>query len=141
MRKTMFKALFVAFLFMTSLIGITTPSVFTNASDVTTNLCCSELQYSDKSSAGIDFGILNSLSRSIVTAERQVQTPSSSRSGSSPAKGGTSNLWQSEELSILGIGLGIGDLDGDGQNEIVIADPSNVYVYRLAENKLAKLAE
>jgi hypothetical protein len=141
MRKTMFKALFVTFLFMTSLIGITTPSVLTNASDITTNLCRSELQYSDKSSAGIDFGILNSLSRSIVTAERQVQTPSSSRSGSSPAKGGTSNPWQSEELTILGIGLGIGDLDGDGQNEIVIADPSNVYVYRLAENKLAKLAE
>ena len=39
------------------------------------------------------------------------------------------------------LGSGIGDVDGDGQNEIVIADPGNVYVYRVTENKLTKLAE
>lgn len=39
-------------------------------------------------------------------------------------------VWRSEELSLLAIGLGVGDIDGDGKNEIVVADPSNIYVHR-----------
>lgn len=36
----------------------------------------------------------------------------------------------------MGIGLGIGDVDGDGKNEVVIIDPSTVYLYRFEGSKL-----
>jgi hypothetical protein len=50
-------------------------------------------------------------------------------------------VWRSQELSTLAIGMGVGDVDGDGANEIVVIDPSTVYVYRFASEKLDLLAE
>ena len=35
----------------------------------------------------------------------------------------------------------MGDVDGDGKNEIVIASPSTVYLYRFSENTLSLLTE
>jgi len=50
-------------------------------------------------------------------------------------------VWRSQELGTLAIGMGVGDVDGDGANEIVVIDPSTVYVYRLASEKMDLLAE
>jgi hypothetical protein len=49
--------------------------------------------------------------------------------------------WRGAELNLLGIGLGVGDLDGDGQNEIVIIDPNTVYAYKVVGEKFNLLAE
>ncbi len=56
-------------------------------------------------------------------------------------EGGQEKVWRSQELSMLAVGLGIGDVDNDGHNEIVVGDPSTVYVYRLNSLKLEQIAE
>jgi hypothetical protein len=38
-------------------------------------------------------------------------------------------------------GLGVGDVDGDGRNEVVVADSTNVFVYRLEGGELQQLAQ
>jgi len=140
MRKTLFRSLFVTFLFMISFFGDTMPNVPPRACAMTPDPRHSDRIYADLASC-TGFGIVNSLSKSIVTAEARVQTPDSTQAGSSAAKGGAGQAWQSEELSMLGVGIGVGDIDEDGQNEIVIADPSNVHVYKITDNKMVKLAE
>lgn len=51
-------------------------------------------------------------------------------------------VWRSDELEILGIGMGVGDVDGDGVNEIVIIDPATVYLYRMSpDRKLSLVTE
>jgi hypothetical protein len=50
-------------------------------------------------------------------------------------------VWRSQELGMLAIGMGVGDVDGDGANEIVLIDPSTVYVYRFTSEKMELLAE
>jgi hypothetical protein len=141
MRNTLFRFLFGAFLFMIPLVENATPDVLPKATDTKTNLAHSEPAGYERSLLDRGVGILSSFSRSIVTAEAQSQPQTSTRSGSNTTKSGSGHPWQSEELAILGVGMGIGDIDGDGQNEIVIADPGNVYAYKITENKLVKLAE
>ncbi|HMK36715.1 MAG TPA: VCBS repeat-containing protein [Desulfomonilaceae bacterium] len=52
------------------------------------------------------------------------------------AGSGSEKEWKSSEINILGIGMAVADVDGDGKNEIIIIDPSTVYVYRIAGEKL-----
>lgn len=51
------------------------------------------------------------------------------------------NEWRSQELNILGVGMATGDLDGDGKKELVIIDPSTVYVYRFGKSDLISVTE
>jgi serine/threonine protein kinase/Tfp pilus assembly protein PilF len=45
------------------------------------------------------------------------------------------------EMGIIGQGVAIGDLTGDGKNELILASPYRVMVYREEEGDLRKIAE
>ena len=48
-----------------------------------------------------------------------------------PARGmGSSELWQSQPFSFQIMGIAVGDVDGDGQNEVILIGEKNLYVYR-----------
>ncbi len=49
--------------------------------------------------------------------------------------------WKSDELSMLVVGIGVGDIVGDGENQIVLIDPSTVYAYKFEDGRLRLLAE
>ena len=75
----------------------------------------------------------------IVISERRPEGKSLSGAESRHSDG--DRVWKSQELDLLAVGMGIGDVDGDGQNEIVVIDPHNVYLYRLSSGKLNRVAE
>lgn len=82
------------------------------------------------------------LAQADSTLKSQADRGESVRQGLARSPDGASDsVWRSEELDLLGIGLAIGDLDGDGRNDVVIIDPSTVYVYSFSEGRLTKVAE
>lgn len=65
-----------------------------------------------------------------------------SRASAASKKTGDDKVWKSEDLDLLGIGMSIGDVDGDGKKEIVVIDPSSVYVYRMTpERNLTRVCD
>jgi hypothetical protein len=50
-------------------------------------------------------------------------------------------VWKSEELNLLAIGIGVGDVTGDGRKNLVLIDPSTVYLYRFSPEGLALIAQ
>lgn len=77
------------------------------------------------------------LRKELLVAASQGEKSEKSRK----ADPGIDKEWRSDELNVLGIGLGVGDLDGDGNNEIVIIDPATVYAYKILGDKLSLIAE
>lgn len=71
-----------------------------------------------------------------ITRPRIILAQRDEKSRSTKKNSDGDKVWKSEELEMLAVGMGIGDVDGDGKNEIVVIDPSTVYLYRMDENKL-----
>jgi TolB-like protein len=51
----------------------------------------------------------------------------------------SAKFWRSQEFPILIRGVDVGDVDGDGRNETVIIDESNLWVYRYRDGKLVEM--
>ncbi len=139
MRKVLFKPSSVALFFGLWMVGGACSISVGHAHDAQTGTSLiqshSGPEYSGAPPGSAVLGFPGNISRNIVSAEAQSQG-----SGANKTQKGA-GFWQSEELNILGVGIGIGDVDGDGRNEVIISDPGNVYVYRVNEDKLTKLAE
>ncbi|MEW6351231.1 MAG: VCBS repeat-containing protein [Thermodesulfobacteriota bacterium] len=79
-----------------------------------------------------------------ATADGASRERSSAKGGDASSSRGSSQseaLWKSQELSLPAVGMSAGDIDGDGQNELVIIGPSHVYAYRIEGTGLTPLAE
>ncbi|MBI5250868.1 MAG: VCBS repeat-containing protein [Desulfomonile tiedjei] len=90
-------------------------------------------------------GVVSALSQHESTRYAAAATGGSRsdrRPGGSDKKTADEKVWRSEDLDLLAVGMGIGDVDGDGKNEIVVIDPTTVYVYRITpEHKLALVCD
>jgi hypothetical protein len=51
------------------------------------------------------------------------------------------DVWRSEVLNLLGIGMAIGDVTGSGGKNVVIIDPTTVYLYAFSDKQLRLLAQ
>jgi TolB-like protein len=67
--------------------------------------------------------------------------PPTAGPGGVAAVGTAANLWRSRTFSDLLTGLAIGDVDGDGRQETIVIATQMVYVFRLTEGRLQKIAE
>ncbi len=55
--------------------------------------------------------------------------------------GDDEDIWRSQDLNMLAIGLGIGDVTGSGREDIVLIDPNTVYLYKVEMGKMELLAQ
>ena len=77
--------------------------------------------------------------------EREPTVPRSStggeRTGARKKESSGEKVWRSEVLKMLAVGMGIGDVTGGGENQVILVDPSTVYLYRLEGGTMSRVAE
>ncbi|MCA1960020.1 MAG: hypothetical protein LDL33_04410 [Desulfomonile sp.] len=56
------------------------------------------------------------------------------------ASSGEEKTWRSAVLDLLAIGMGIGEVTGTAEKQIVLIDPSSVYVYSLNGREMTRIA-
>jgi len=74
-----------------------------------------------------------------MVAEKSGKEVVSSRSESNGGRRG--RVWRSQELNVLAVGLAVGDVDGNGKNDIVVIDPSHVYLYGFTSGRMNLVSE
>jgi len=55
-------------------------------------------------------------------------------------RGAEERTWRSAVLDVLAIGMGIGEVTGTAEKQIVLIDPSSVYVYSLNGREMTRIA-
>ncbi len=50
-------------------------------------------------------------------------------------------FWKSRNYSYLINGMAVGDVNNDGAQEVVVANPDKIIIYQMVQNRMAKLAE
>ncbi len=74
----------------------------------------------------------------VVAAPAQ-ETPQETAAPAATTAATTPSVWKSQTFKFNVDGLTVADVDGDGQNETVFIGGGNVHVYRLSNDKLAKV--
>ena len=76
-----------------------------------------------------------------IPESQRVQPPSNTPPSDSSARDGNLSYWKSGNFKTEIHSLAIGDVDGDGRNETIFVDGSDIYVYRYSENMFLQVEQ